>query len=278
MKKQILKHIWWVTFILSLVLLAVHSLNLITIKVDSTSILLLIIMLISPFVTTIKKIKYGDFEAEIDPKEIQKIKSDVEKNVNVKPSEEESQPESFTVASAIKELAVTDPVIALAKIRIELEKILNRLARSTSIETKRTIPLGRLVNILVNHEVISQQIGKSLSEVISICNRAIHGEYISEENTNTIIDISIELIENLHWSVQEQTTSGSIIEEKIISTKESEGYYEDKRYKLTTVIPLVTNPKKIVRHLTQEQLNDFLEGYQEYAEFIVELVEVPSNG
>lgn len=55
MKKQILKHIWWVTFILSLILLSVHSLNLITIKVDSTSILLLIIMLISPFVTTIKK-------------------------------------------------------------------------------------------------------------------------------------------------------------------------------------------------------------------------------
>jgi len=277
MKKQILKHIWWVTFILSLVLLTVHSLNLITIKVDSTSILLLIIMLISPFVTTIKKIKYGDFEAEIDSKEIQKIKLDVEKNIDIKESNEESQPESFAITNAIQELAVSDPVIALAKIRIELEKILNRLVRSTSIETKNIIPLGRLVHTLVNQEVISQQIGKSLSEVISICNRAIHGEYISEENTNTIIEISIELIENLYWIVQEQTTLDSIVEEKTISTKESEEYYKNKKYKLTTVVPLVSNPKKIVRHLTQEQLDDFLEGYQEYAEFIVELVEV-SNG
>lgn len=275
MKKQILKHLWWVTFILSLILLGVHSFNLITVQVDSTSILLLIIILISPFVTTIKKIKYGDFEAEIDSKEIQKIKSDVE-SINLQPAEEESRPEIYIATDAIRELAVSDPVIALAKIRIELEKVLGRLARVTSIDIKKA-PLGKLVNILINHEVISQQVGKSLSEVISICNRAIHGEYISEENTNTIVEIGIELIEDLYWDIQEQTTSGSIIHEEIITPEESKEYYEDKKYRLTTVTPLVENPKKTVRDLTQEQLDDFLENYQEYAEFIVKLIEVPSN-
>lgn len=69
-----------------------------------------------------------------------------------------------------------------------------------------------------------------------------------------------------------------IVSEKVITNNEAESYYQAKRYRLTSIIPLVENPKKVVRELTQEQLDKLLEGYHEYAEFIVELVEIPSNG
>ena len=52
---------------------------------------------------------------------------------------------------------------------------------------------------------------------------------------------------------------------------------KQKKYKLTTIIPLVDNPKRVVRELSQEQLDNFLDGYTEFAEFIVELVEI-KNG
>lgn len=276
MKKIILQNLWWVVFVLSIVLLGLHTFKLAIISVDSTSILLLIIILISPFIASVRKIKYGDFEAEIDPKEIQRIKTEAEKNTELKEPNVEVRPEIYTTTESIRDLASYDPVIALAKVRIELEKVLNRLVRIAGIEVKSPA-LGMLIRTLSNHEIISPSVGKSLTEVIAICNRAIHGETISEDSANTIVSLGIDLLEDLYWLIQEQITSGSILSEKIITNSELEGYYNVKKYQLTSVIPLIENPKKVVRNLTQEQLDEFLEGYREYAEFIVELVEIPSN-
>ncbi|QMA54756.1 hypothetical protein HVW49_00130 [Escherichia fergusonii] len=277
MNKVILHNLWWVTFILSTLLLSVHTFKFMEINVDSTSILLLIIILTCPFIASVRKIKYGDFEAEIDPKEIQKIKTEAEKNAGLKESDDEIRPEIYTTTESIRDLASSDPVIALAKVRIELEKVLNKLARIAGIEIKRPV-LGMLVKTLSNHEIISSGIGKSLTEVIGICNRAMHGEVISEDSANTIVSLGIELIEDLYWSVQEQISSGSIVSEENISRNELDYYYHMKKYRLTSIIPLVETPKKVVRELTQEQLDEFLENYNEYAEFIVELIEMPKNG
>jgi len=272
MKKFVLQNLWWVTFLFACVLLVIHSFNLADISVDSTSIILLLIMLISPFIIAIKKIKYGDFEAEIGSEEIKKLKLELEKAIVSKPDENVEQAEIFKTTDAIRKLAESDPVIALAKVRIELEKTLTRLARIALVDTQPS-PLGTLVRKLTNHEIISSQVGKSLSDVISLCNRAIHGEYIAEEDALTIVDLGNELLEDLAWSISEQTATHSIISEEIITSNELNEYLM-KRYQLTTITPYVENPKKTVRELTQEQLDDFLDGYNEYAEFIVEFIEV----
>ena len=230
-------------------------------------------MLISPFVAAIKKIKFGDFEAEIDPKEIQRIKSEAEKNIDFGPSEEDEQPEINKVTSTISELSETDQVLALAKIRIEIEKILQKIAKTSSIEIKRPT-LGFLVKKLTNQEVISSWVANSLREVIEICNRAIHGEAITEDGAQTIINLGVELIDDLYWLYKEQAVIAPIVSEEILESVSIDEYYETKKYRLTSIIPLVDNPKKIVRELTLEQLDEILEGYNEYAEFIVELVEI----
>ena len=234
-------------------------------------------MLISPFIAAVKKIKFGEFEAEIDTKEIQRIKSDAQKNLDLKHTEKEQKPEIFATTESIKELAKSDSVIALAKIRIELEKVLGRLAKLTSIEVK-SYALGSLVNKLSNQEIITPEIGKALREVIGICNRAIHGESISNEGAETIIELGVELLEDLYWLLKDQLITGPIVKENIISLEDSKNYYHNKKYRLTSIIPLAENPKRVVRELDQEQLDEMLENYQEYAEFIIELVEIPQNG
>jgi len=78
MKKFLINNLWWVTLLLALVFLVSHALAFDKIKVDNTTIILLLVILISPFISAIKKIKFGDFEAEIDPKEVRRIKEDVE--------------------------------------------------------------------------------------------------------------------------------------------------------------------------------------------------------
>jgi hypothetical protein len=43
----------------------------------------------------------------------------------------------------------------------------------------------------------------------------------------------------------------------------------DARYRVTTVVPLVTHPTRNMYMVNQEALDSFLEGYDEYAEFLV---------
>jgi hypothetical protein len=59
-----------------------------------------------------------------------------------------------------------------------------------------------------------------------------------------------------------------LIETKIITNAEVEIYRESK-YEVITIVPLVENPKMSTYIFDQEELDDFLEGYGEYAEFII---------
>lgn len=59
-----------------------------------------------------------------------------------------------------------------------------------------------------------------------------------------------------------------LIESKAIGSGEFDVYISSK-YRVTTIIPFKENPVMNVYLLTKEELNDFLEGYDPYAEFLV---------
>lgn len=281
MREAILKHLWWATFSVALVLLLAHSFRLATVSVDHTSIFLLLLMLISPFIAGVRKIKFGDFEAEIDPKEVQKIKHDAEASLAQVVTPPESVPEIARTVTEILELANTDTVLALAKLRIELEKILRKVAFSldhavTVSTSHRAVPLAAIIRTLVTQEIIAQQTAGPLRDVMDICNRAIHGESIKAADAKAILEIGTGLLESLYWQTAE-LFSGRVIDETIINTAEVK-QYQDMKYRLTTVIPLVNEPKRVVREVTQEQLEDFLEGYYEVAEFVVRLQPLEEKG
>lgn len=58
------------------------------------------------------------------------------------------------------------------------------------------------------------------------------------------------------------------IESRIIRNEDVK-IYGSSKYRITTVIPLAEDPKMNVYIFDQEELSDFLEGYGEYAEFII---------
>ena len=59
-----------------------------------------------------------------------------------------------------------------------------------------------------------------------------------------------------------------LIESKAIGSDEVD-VYQSSKYRVTTIIPFKENPVMNVYLLTKEELNDFLEGYDQYAEFVV---------
>lgn len=152
MKRFLLNHSWWITFILSLILFVSLSLSLDKLKVDNTTIVLLLVILVSPYVTATKKIRFGEFEAEIDPKEVRRVKKDVEATRTEENPKETPNTAMKATAEAIAALVEDDPVLALAKLRIEIEKVVLRLHDRVAQQKKpkRLYSLGRMIHDLEN--------------------------------------------------------------------------------------------------------------------------------
>lgn len=275
MKKYIGSNVWWITLLLGLIMLVAHTLSLDVVKVDNTSIILLLIIALSPFMSAITKIKFGDFELGIDPKEIQKMKD--EASTQMTGADETKQaPQVENTINAIRELVDSDSVIALAKLRIELEKTLNKLYRMTHTGNQQRRPMssGQLSYSLSTAEIIPKDVAGSIREVISICNRAVHGEEIRRQDAESVVEIGTSLLSKLAFYVSDlvlKPIESTEIDQAVVSE------FTNAQYRVTTIIPLVDHPKKEVRIVDQEGLDELLEGYNEYAEFIIDVTRIDTT-
>lgn len=237
-------------------------------NIDNTTILLTLILLLIPFSGSLKKIKFGDFEAEIGREEVKKLESEV------KDLPEEETPAPYEINETIDHIYTVledDHVLALAKIRIEFEKIIFKLFTISGENDDQKITLSAAIRLLAKKEVINQQIVAPLKDVIAICNRAIHGEEVSKQTAESIIDIGIDLLKKLHRSYYE--TISNPVKTTPLSPAERDTYIAA-TYEVSTVIPLNDEPYLNKYVFNQEQLDQFLEGYDEYAEFLVEVKRV----
>ncbi len=276
MRQFLLHNVSWIVFLIALALLISHVVGWKQITVDTTTLLLLALLLVSPFIEQLRKIKVGEFEAEIAPDEVEKVKSEVDKRLGTGKVREPITPEVRSVEESLLDLLDRDHVLALAKLRIELEQALTRLHLLTTPANRqrRHAGLNRLVGDLVRSGILPAQQSWPLQEVISLCNRAVHGEYVRPADAMSIIDIGIHILEEID----------SILEEFIVKPTETQplspadvSAYMGAKYRVTTVVPLVENPVRNVRILDQEGLYMLLEGYDEYGEFLVSIEKIETQ-
>jgi hypothetical protein len=272
MKKILVTNVWWITLLLAALLLFAHVTSLGNLQIDTTALALLAIMLLSPFASAVRRIKIGEFEAEIAPEEVAEISEEVVEQIeDTKDSidQEQQTPLLYRKLEHITSLAETEPVLALVQLRIEIERVINRFfMRNLPQRSNRPRHLGFQISELAKKQVLAPEVAYSLRRVLDITNRAAHGEKIRPEDAARIIDAGISLLERLHWRaydlLETQTNHFEIDTEEV--RKYARGQYE-----LVTITPWVERPRKSVRIVTQDELDDFLDGYNDYAEFIVGL-------
>ena len=276
MRRFLLHNISWIVFSITLALLVCHVVGWTQITVDSTTLLLLALLLVSPFIEQLRKIKVGEFEAEIAPSEVEKVKSEVSKRLGPGEFQEPTTLKARSLGENLLDLLDEDHVLALAKLRIELEHALTRLyfSATPTVRQRRQVSLTRLVGELVRAGILPTQLSGPLREVISLCNRAVHGEYVRPADARSIVDVGIRVLEEI----------GSILEEFIVEPTKTQplspvdvSAYMGAQYRVTTVVPLVENPVRNVRILDQEGLDKLLDGYNEYAEFLVGIEKVEAQ-
>jgi hypothetical protein len=168
----------------------------------------------------------------------------------------------------VRQLLRQDPRLALAKVRIDLEESLKRLYRTAdrSGTNLRRTSISRMIETLVRQNILNQAVADTVREVITLSNRAIHGEPIEPGASEELAVLGAELVEEIQHANLERLLTPI---EKTVITSEELGRYESSRYRVTTVVPLVEKPTRNVYIFDQLALESFLEGYEEYAEFIV---------
>ena len=179
------------------ILIVIHGLSDNFFRVDSTTVLLILILILLPFIPFIKKIKFGNFEAEITTDEIRKM----EKKVEMIP-EKKQKKLSSEKPDILKDLVESDPSLALAKARIEIEKRIRSLAQIyVKDKLKMKFNLIEIVMSLFEKEVIEESLENLLIDIITVANRAIHGEFVSKDDAIRLIDVANRVIEELEYVV-----------------------------------------------------------------------------
>jgi len=276
MRQFLPRNISWIVFLIAIVLLICHVVGWKQITVDTTGLLLLAILLVCPFIEQLRKIKVGGFEAEIAPSEVEKVKLEVEKRLGPSEARESVTSEVPSIRDSLLDLLNRDHVLALAKLRMELEQVLTRLHLLATPTTKhrRFVSLNHVVSDLVQSNILPSQLSSPIREVLYLCNRAVHGEHVRIVDARNILDIGIRILEEID----------SFIEGFVDKPRETQplsqadvSAYRDATYRVTTFIPYVENPVQNVYILDQEGLNMFLEGYDKYAEFLVSIEKIETQ-
>jgi hypothetical protein len=270
-QRILIKHLWWIIAVTGFALLVCHSLQITSIVVDSTSLVLVGIILLSPFAAAIKRIKIGDFEAEIDSQEVKRVTDDVASKLPELKAASTETDYDHPAVTAILELAKTDKVVALAKLRIELESTLRRLQiRSGGVQkTSCAIPLNLIMRDLIARDIVPRDLASSIPDVLTLCNRAIHGAAIRDIDADAVIQVGGELLQGFERVVRDFGV-GHPIEKTAIPQAEVETHYAAK-YRVVTIIPLVESPQRVTYVLTHDELEDFFDGYSEFAEFVISI-------
>lgn len=187
----------WIIFAFGTALIIVHGFWSNMFKVDLISISILFILSI-PFVAQfLRKAKFpgAEFEFKDEIRETQKlVQLSVEKAKEAENAGEAKilQFETFKLSS-IRELLDSDPVLALAALRIEIERKLKLVANCLEIPNKERYSISKMLEAIKRKEFLSYDQISALQNIIKMCNEAIHGSLISKKEATEIIDLTEEL-------------------------------------------------------------------------------------
>jgi hypothetical protein len=214
--KNGLKAYLFFLMILGLILLILHTFKLWKTNIDNVSIFLLIFLGLLPFITAIRKLKWGEFEAEIGNKEIEQLKEELkdvddsksssktddsktEKPLNysgISVNSEFEKKKVFELHDYLFQLLENDNVIALAKLRVELETLLRKVYVYVTNNADRYYPVNLMMSELIKNKNFDSDLKYliPIKKVMEICNRALHGENISKDNAEEVIKLGMKSI------------------------------------------------------------------------------------
>lgn len=106
-----------------------------------------------------------------------------------------------------RDLAKTDPSLALAGLRLEVDVLSKNIAKGFRVETTANDSGTRLVKKLQDSGAITLQQSQLIQKILQLSNAVVHGTIVSSNEANQIIDIASVLVEKyiswLSWGFED---------------------------------------------------------------------------
>ena len=102
--------------------------------------------------------------------------------------------------SYYRDIANTDPNLALAGLRIELEVMANNVAKGFGVEVRKNESLNSLISRLFETGAITREQRDLMRKILNICNQAVHGRTVSKKEAEEVLDAASVILEQyLSW-------------------------------------------------------------------------------
>ena len=170
--------------------------------IDSITVVLLLIAVVPWLAPLFKSLEFpGGWKVEFQ--ELKRAEERAEKaGLLAKPSQISTQAQySFQI------VANTDPTLALAGLRIELERRLVQLAEIKGIGAKMQ-GLGRLMVELGKQDVLTAEQTSVLTDLLRLLNAAVHGQNQNHLASLWALDVGPRLLEALDEKIQSSSGKG----------------------------------------------------------------------
>ncbi len=100
------------------------------------------------------------------------------------------KPDSKPWALDSKDLLFSDPNLALAKLRIDIERDLRELAYEANCTKSMDISgINGLIRELTNKDIINGEFAMVIEDIISTVNKTIHGGKVSSDTAYSVLEI-----------------------------------------------------------------------------------------
>lgn len=143
-----------------------------SLAIDAITLALIVIAILPWIAPLIKSLELpGGWKVEFQ--ELQKAASRAE-SAGLLAAEASKAEAAFSFQSVAKR----DPNLALAGLRIEIEKRLSQLAEVHNLQFRRPIGVGQLLRALTQNEVLSHEERSILADMVNLLNGAVHGAVI----------------------------------------------------------------------------------------------------
>ena len=165
--------------------------------IDAVALALIVIAILPWLAPLVKSLELpGGWKVEFQ--ELQRAASRAESAglLAAEPSEKEA---TFSFQS----IATRDPNLALAGLRIEIEKRLSTLAEIHGLNSRRAMSVGQALRALAQAEVLTNEERSILTDMVNMLNSAVHGAEVDSRAAAWAIDVGLRLLTSLDERVSE---------------------------------------------------------------------------
>jgi len=173
--------------IVALVIVLIH-LKIPTLAIDAITVALLIVA-IAPWLAPILKTLELPGGLKIEFHQLEEAGDKADRAGLLDESDRKSELYSFEL------IADEDPNLALAGLRIEIERHLNEIAQDRNVPSKKTV--SGLLRNLGEAQVLSQTERSVIADMVVLLNSAAHGAQVDERAAQWALDIGPRLLKGL---------------------------------------------------------------------------------